>query len=288
MSSPIKREQIQEFATAWFRALDVHAPVDQCWSMLSDDDLHMHFPDGEIQDFVTFRKWYDRVINLFFDEKHTIRNVEVHSATEDRADVTVVVGWQASWWKAPAAESQRVNLTATQRWTLRPCPTTRNAFGLEICAYIMEDNIEYAPGSARLPLPATGSNKELNEVTQANLEGLEMYEMLFGKPAKMPLIGLREFTIKHLFAHVWSRSHPPIDEEHMISLKERSMITVSLLAAQGRSEELESHIRGALHQGISKEQVLEIMIHVAHYAGWPAGNNGQRVAMKVFKPQSDS
>ena len=126
------------------------------------------------------------------------------------------------------------------------------------------------------------------EGTQANPDGQEMYEMLFGKPARAPLIGLREFTINHLFANVWNRSRPPIDEARMISLKERSMITVALLAAQGRNEELESHIRGALHQGVSKEQVLEIMIQVAHYAGWPAGNNGQRVAVKVFEQQSGS
>jgi alkylhydroperoxidase/carboxymuconolactone decarboxylase family protein YurZ len=126
------------------------------------------------------------------------------------------------------------------------------------------------------------------EKTQPNPDGQEMYEMLFGKPAKAPLVGLRQFTINHLFANVWSRSRPPVDETRMISLKERSMITVALLAGQGRSEELESHIRGALHQGLSKEQVLEIMIHVAHYAGWPAGNSGQRVAMKVFEQQTDS
>ena len=290
MSSPmminaIKPEQIHEFAAAWFRALDVHAPIDQCWSLLSDDQLQMHFPDGDIQDFVTFRKWYERVTNLFFDEEHVILKLEVQSASEDRVDVTVVVGWQASWWNAPAAESQHVDLEATQRWTIRACPTTKNAFRLEICTYII-DNLEYAPGSAKLP-PAN-EPVALNEDRPANLAGQEMYEMLFGKPAKLPLIGLREFTVNHLFAHVWSRSRPPIDEARMISLKQRSMITVSLLAAQGRSEELESHIRGALHQGISKEQVLEIMIHVAHYAGWPSGNNGQRVAMKVFGEQTDS
>lgn len=126
------------------------------------------------------------------------------------------------------------------------------------------------------------------EDTQINSRGQQMYEMLFGKPAKAPLIGLREFTINHLFANVWSRSRPPMDETRMISLKERSMITVALLAAQGRNEELESHIRGALHQGISKEQVLEIMIHVAHYAGWPAGNNGQRIALKVIEQEEES
>ena len=112
--------------------------------------------------------------------------------------------------------------------------------------------------------------------------GQEMYKMVFGTPERKRLIGLREFTIKHLFANIWSRSRPPIAETQMITLKERSMITVALLASQGRNEELRSHIKGALHLGISKEQILEIMIHVAHYAGWPAGNNGQRIALKVF------
>ena len=113
--------------------------------------------------------------------------------------------------------------------------------------------------------------------------GEEMYEMVFGEPDKKPLIGLREFTIKHLFANIWSRSRPRLAGKNAITLKDRSMITVALLASQGRNEELETHLKGALHLGISKEQLLEIMIHVAHYAGWPAGNNGQRIALKVFE-----
>ena len=116
--------------------------------------------------------------------------------------------------------------------------------------------------------------------------GLAMYQTLFGKPNDAPLLGLREFTINHLFARVWSRSRPPIDEKRMISLRERSMITVALLAAEGRYSELKSHIRGARHLGISEEQIIEIMIHVAHYAGWPAGNSGQRIALEVTREEN--
>lgn len=61
------------------------------------------------------------------------------------------------------------------------------------------------------------------------------------------------------------------------------MITISLLAAQGRNEELEKHLKGALNSGISLEKIREIMVHVAHYAGWPAGHNGESIAKKVFK-----
>lgn len=113
-------------------------------------------------------------------------------------------------------------------------------------------------------------------------EGLSMHETIFGKPNNEPLIGLREFTINHLFAKIWGRSRKPIDASKMISLRERSIITVSLLAAQGREVELRKHIGAARHQGLSREQILEIMIHVAHYAGWPAGNSGQRIALEEF------
>ena len=77
-----------------------------------------------------------------------------------------------------------------------------------------------------------GKNDKL-EGAQADPVGLKMYCDLFGKENKVPLIGVREFTINHLFAKIWSRSREPIDKERMISLRERSMITVALLAAQG-------------------------------------------------------
>src|SRR5437660_8211332 len=111
------------------------------------------------------------------------------------------------------------------------------------------------------------STNDKLEGAQADPVGLEMYSELFGKEEER-LIGIREFTINHLFAKIWSRSREPIDKERMISLRERSMITVALLAAQGRAEDLKKHIRGARHQRISEQQILEIMIHVSHYAGW--------------------
>ena len=107
-------------------------------------------------------------------------------------------------------------------------------------------------------------------------KGLAMYKKYFGEENKEELTGLRAFTINHLFANIWSR------KEHL-SIPERSMITLSLLAAQGRNEELEKHLKGALNSGLTPEKILEIMIHVAHYAGWPAGHNGERLAKVVFK-----
>jgi hypothetical protein len=61
----------------------------------------------------------------------------------------IVVGWQASWWEAPAPKSKRVSMDATQRWTVRR--SDRNAYGLEIASYnATVEPFKYAPGFARL------------------------------------------------------------------------------------------------------------------------------------------
>ena len=104
--------------------------------------------------------------------------------------------------------------------------------------------------------------------------GLEVYEQVMGEPNQAPLRGLRELTIGHLFEQVWSRLE--------LSLRNRWVITIALLAAQGHIEQLKNHIRGAVKADLSKEEILEIMIHVAHYAGWAAGTRGQEAAIEVF------
>ena len=161
MNGPISPQQIQQFASAWYRALDVHAPLDECLSMLAENDMSMRFPDGDINDTLSFQKWYERVTNLFLDEKHTVLNIETLSSSDEQAELAVIVRWQASWWEPPAAESKRIDLESAQKWTVRRCPTTRNAFGLEIVSYMLAGEFKYAPGSARLPASADDDTETL-------------------------------------------------------------------------------------------------------------------------------
>jgi 4-carboxymuconolactone decarboxylase len=63
----------------------------------------------------------------------------------------------------------------------------------------------------------------------------------------------------------------------------RSLITVALLAALGRSNELGAHIRGARRNGCTKEEVGAALIQAATYAGAPAGVEGFRVANEVWE-----
>lgn len=123
--------------------------------------------------------------------------------------------------------------------------------------------------------------------------GQQMYEEVLRKPAFAEkngpaLVGVREFTMNHLFANVWSRSLNVSEETPGITLKERRLITIALLAAQGRSDQLKDHVRGASRAGIAEEVLLDLMIHVAHYAGWPAGASGQAIVENVFKDEEKS
>jgi len=140
--------EIKKLVAAWYLALDQHAPFDECAKLLADTGLHVVFPDGDITDQASFKKWYDRVTNLFFDENHNVQSVEAQ-ITGDEAVVDVVVGWQASWWEAPSAKSKRVSMDATQRWSVRK--SSKNGYGLEIVTYnATVEPFKYAPGFARL------------------------------------------------------------------------------------------------------------------------------------------
>ena len=144
----LSEENIRKFVAAWYYALDVHAPIEEISRFLADKDLNVQFPDGNITDMASFKTWYDRVTNLFFDENHYVQTVDA-KVSGDQAELDIVVGWQASWFEAPAAKSKRTSMDATQRWTVRK--SSKNAYGLEIVAYnATVEPFKYAPGFARL------------------------------------------------------------------------------------------------------------------------------------------
>lgn len=76
------------------------------------------------------------------------------------------------------------------------------------------------------------------------------------------------------WGHVWSRD--------TISARERSMLTIALLAGLGNDHELAMHIRATANTGASKEDVLEALLHVAIYAGVPRANHAIKIAKDTF------
>lgn len=158
-----EQQNIEKFAEAWFYALDIHAPSEMCEVLLAADDLHMIFPEKTLIGLGDFRAWYaggtysdgssaPGVINIFFDEIHTLKSATKHDeSSQDSLTVDIVVGWQASWFTPPAAKSKRTAMDATQQWTLRPAPAGKNAYGLEIVSYnAVAAPFQYAPGAAVL------------------------------------------------------------------------------------------------------------------------------------------
>lgn len=64
--------------------------------------------------------------------------------------------------------------------------------------------------------------------------------------------------------------------------RERSMVTIALLAALGHDEEVAMHVRATANTGATREDVREAMMHVAIYAGVPAANHAIKIAKQVF------
>ena len=80
---------------------------------------------------------------------------------------------------------------------------------------------------------------------------------------------LGRYIVEFAFGDIYSRPG--------LSLRDRELITVAMLAAMGaREPQLDVHIHGALNVGVSIEELREVMIHVAPYAGFPAAINGMR------------
>ena len=76
------------------------------------------------------------------------------------------------------------------------------------------------------------------------------------------------------WGHVWGRDTLPA--------RERSMMTIALLAGLGNYEELALHLRATRNTGASKEDVMEALLHVAIYAGVPRANHAIKIAKDIF------
>jgi len=86
---------------------------------------------------------------------------------------------------------------------------------------------------------------------------------------------LAELTDDVLFGDIWQRTE--------LSARDRSLVTVSALIANGNTDQLPSHLRRAKANGLSENELAEVMIHLAFYTGWPRAISAILVAKDVFK-----
>ena len=88
--------------------------------------------------------------------------------------------------------------------------------------------------------------------------------------------GFAKLLNDQLFGEIWNRPGLPA--------KSRSMITVAVLMALGRPQELRLHMRGALNLGITPAELKEIIVHVSQYSGVPTAIEGIRAFTEVTAP----
>jgi 4-carboxymuconolactone decarboxylase len=86
---------------------------------------------------------------------------------------------------------------------------------------------------------------------------------------------LQELVTRHAWGNTWQRKG--------IDLRTRSIVTVSMLVALGRMHELKLHVRGALNNGVTTEELQEIFLHASVYCGFPAAVDAFRTAAEVVE-----
>ena len=139
-------------------------------------------------------------------------------------------------------------------------------------------------GCASEPLNQPDTNPKMEHKVESDryIRGLEKLKEIDGHAGERVIEALKDiapdlarYTIEFPFGDVYSRG--------VLSLKEREIATVAALAALGNAQpQLNVHIHGALNVGCTRQEIVEIMIQMAVYAGFPAALNGVSAAKEVF------
>jgi 4-carboxymuconolactone decarboxylase len=114
-------------------------------------------------------------------------------------------------------------------------------------------------------------------------KGLKLRKQMFGEDAveqRMKAFGafgepLQDIINAYAYGDVWSRSALP--------MATKSLAMIAIMAAVGRPNELRVHVKGALANGCTAEQIQEILLLVAMYCGIPLANEAHRVAVEVLR-----
>jgi hypothetical protein len=145
MRPALTADAIRKMAIEWYRKLDVHAPMVEILPLLADRGLKMKFPEATLSGHSGFEGWYQGVVRIFFDEVHKVKSVRPVIRGK-RATVKIVVRWEASRWRPPAARSDRIVCDAYQTWEVRLSRATGQP---EVVTYVV-DKLRFAKGSAKL------------------------------------------------------------------------------------------------------------------------------------------
>jgi 4-carboxymuconolactone decarboxylase len=119
----------------------------------------------------------------------------------------------------------------------------------------------------------TGMTTRRKVLGDAHVNAVEKNKTEFDAP-------FQELITEAAWGHVWSRPQ--------LTLRERSMITLALLAAQGMDDEVAMHARATANTGATAEDMREVLMHVAIYAGVPRANHAFKIISRVLAEREKS
>ena len=90
---------------------------------------------------------------------------------------------------------------------------------------------------------------------------------------------LIELTEEVIYGDVWERAE--------LSKRDRSLITIASLIAMGRERQLVGHLGRALDNGVTRDEIVETITHLAFYSGWPTAMTAAAIAKDVFADRDD-
>jgi 4-carboxymuconolactone decarboxylase len=117
----------------------------------------------------------------------------------------------------------------------------------------------------------------------AYAKGIAVREQMFGPEHAQAKIDratdftreFEELVTRYCFGEIWTRE--------LIPRRQRSLLTIAMLVALGRPHEIQVHVRGAIANGATKDEIREVMLHAAVYCGIPAAVDGFRQATVVLE-----
>lgn len=112
-------------------------------------------------------------------------------------------------------------------------------------------------------------------------QGLKLRKQVMGEAyVARALSGVTDFS-EAIQDHITTKAWGDVWQRPGLDLKTRSMITVAILTALGKQHELKGHVRGALHNGVTPQELQELLLHAAVYCGIPTAVDAFRTAAEV-------
>ncbi len=125
-TAPLTNGEVTELVYTWFRKITDKCSLAEMEAMLTGDGLEMKFPEKTLRNYDDFKEWYEGVTSVLFDQIHDVKLLAIDLAG-DKANVNLIVNWQAHTWKSPAARSEWQGFNVHQNWVITRDPKSGQA-----------------------------------------------------------------------------------------------------------------------------------------------------------------